>query len=430
MSSDTDAAIAAAQVAAAAQYAAAVEVANSSYNATVSGANIQANAEISVANIRAGADETVANIQANASEIVAQTDSGWHANVAQIQASASEIVAQTGSQAQIQSAQIEANSQIAVAEIGSSYQTTVATIRATADETVATTQANATVQSANIDATARETVASTQATASNYQADQQVACANINQAGETSRLNTTLSFADNIFNQVFPLVESAVGGSTGGSGGGIGFYGPPSPGGGVSSPRMGFGGVPAADDKYTFGTYSSRRISGNLPSVRAGWGGGDIPAQGIGFGAAASPTTPDAVAQTNLPFITTSGVLTPSQIQQLVNAAVAKADQRATSQIKQLIGDMSGRGFSVNSPIVSALTVGIQGQSLQSQMATASQIRVDSAKANADAIFNGQKALSDQFIQQEGILNDGAKNEVQRVVGVLSAVCGMVGGIA
>lgn len=391
MSDSTDAAIAAAEVAAAAQYAASVETANVGYTATVAGANIQAGAMVNVANIRATADEQVATTQANAAVQVAQVDASWHANVATIQATAETTVATTSAQAQVQVANIGASYQVEVATLQTSYQLPVANVDATSRQTVATTQANATVQSANIDATARETVASTQATASNYQADQTVAVANINQAGETSRLNTTLSFADNIFNQVFPLVESAVGGSTGGSGGGIGFYGPPSPGGGVSSPRMGFGGVPAADDTYTFGTYSSRRISGNLPSVRAGWGGGDIPAQGIGFGAAASPTTPDAVAQTNLPFITTSGVLTPSQIQQLVNAAVAKADQRATSQIKQLIGDMSGRGFSVNSPIVSALTVGIQGQSLQSQMATASQIRVDSAKANAEAIFNGQK---------------------------------------
>jgi hypothetical protein len=433
MSSDTEAAIAAAQVAAAAQYAAAVQTSASNYQAAVQSATIQAQAEISIANIRSASEQQVESTRANATVQSAEIDSSWHGNVANIEAQSRISAANTAANAEIQSAEFSANAQVEAATIGASYQVQTATIDAEAREKVATTQANATVTSANLDLTGREYTADKSLTASNYQADAGVTAAHIRDSGETERLNISLGFAQQVFGQVFPLVESTAGAITGQSvgGGGIGFAVPPPSGGGGASPRMGFGGNASPDDTYTCGTYSARRLTSKLPVVKAmGWGGGDVPQQGIGFGSSPNTTIADAVAQTALPFISTSGVLTPAQIQQLVNAAVAKADQRAASDVRRLVGDLAGRGFSASSPIATALSVGINGQALQAQMAAASQLQIQSAKENADAIFAGQKAISDQFIQQEGVLNDAARTEATRVVGVLQAVCGMVGGLA
>ena len=93
---------------------------------------------------------------------------------------------------------------------------------------------------------------------------------------------------------------------------------------------------------------------------------GDVKTDGIGF--AGGTSVPDQVAATQLPFIGTSGVLTPAQIQQQVNAAYARNDAKTNSAALALVEDMSGRGFSANSPILSALRVGLTGQNLRSSI--------------------------------------------------------------
>lgn len=154
---------------------------------------------------------------------------------------------------------------------------------------------------------------------------------------------------------------------------------------------------------------------------------GDVKKGGIGFAAGTNFGVADNVAATRLPFISTSGVLTPSQVQQQVNAAYARNDAKTQSELRKLTGDMAGRGFSGTSPILAALQVGLVGQGLRASIQAATQIRLDAAKLNADAVFDGQKAVSEQFIQQEQVMLDDAKNTTARVVGVLGAVAQMIG---
>jgi hypothetical protein len=152
---------------------------------------------------------------------------------------------------------------------------------------------------------------------------------------------------------------------------------------------------------------------------------GDVKTDGIGH--AGGTSFADQVAATQLPFIDTSGVLTPAQIQQQVNAAYARNDAKTNSEALRLVEEMSGRGFSANSPILSALRVGLTGQNLRSSILAEQQIRLEGAKANAELVLSAQKSLSEQFLAQEGVLVDHEKNEVTRTVGVISAVFQMVG---
>ena len=152
---------------------------------------------------------------------------------------------------------------------------------------------------------------------------------------------------------------------------------------------------------------------------------GDTKTDGIGF--AGGTSFPDQVAATQLPIINTSGVLTPAQIQQQVNAAYARNDAKTNSESLRLVEEMSGRGFSANSPILSALRVGLTGQNLRSSILAEQQIRLEGSKANAEQVLASQKALSEQFLAQEGVLVEQQKNEVTRTVGVLGAVFQMVG---
>lgn len=263
-------------------------------------------------------------------------------------------------------------------------------------------------------------VSQTNMQASNYQADKTLTGVQTHESAETQRLNLKLAFANDKFDAILPLITSFA--STGGSSG--------------SSGPMGFHAMHKSletcstdnGDDYTIhggsgmGHYR-KTVYGNHISPRMG--SGDVKSGGIGF--ASGSSVADAVAATNLPFIRTTGVLTPAQVQQSVNAVYARNDTRIQSETRRLIGEMTGRGFSPSSPILSALRVGLTGQSLRASIEGATQVQLESAKLNADNLLNSQKAVSDQFNQQESILVEQEKNTVTREVGVLSAIAQMVG---
>lgn len=260
--------------------------------------------------------------------------------------------------------------------------------------------------------------------ASNYKADQDLAGVQLHESSETDRLMKKLAFADSKFQFIAPLLAGVLetgssSGSGSSSGGSIGFH--------ASLRPMGFV-SPQVEQDYTaqsnggFGFYSRRTSMVDTGNLRMG--GGDTKTGGIGF--ASGGSVADAVAATQLPFIRTCGVLTPAQIQATVSAAAAKNDTRTQSEIRKLTGELSGRGFSSNSPILAALRVGLAAQNLRATLEGTTQIQIESAKANSEAIFNGQKAVSDQYIQQEGVMVENAKNDTTRAVGVLGAIAQMV----
>lgn len=152
---------------------------------------------------------------------------------------------------------------------------------------------------------------------------------------------------------------------------------------------------------------------------------GDVKSQGIGF--ASGTSIPDTAAATQLPIISTSGVLTPAQIQQQINKAWATAAAKLATDQLELTEDLTGRGFSANSPMLLMLNSALSGQCLSGQLLAESEIVYNTAKLNSEAIFASQTEVSKQFQQQEQILVDVQRNQVTQVVGIVQAVCGMVG---
>ena len=144
---------------------------------------------------------------------------------------------------------------------------------------------------------------------------------------------------------------------------------------------------------------------------------------------AGTALTPNLKSWPDLPFISTSGVLTAGQIQRQVNSALARNDSRTQAQILQAQRELSGRGFSSNSPLLEALKVGFVGQNLRANLDAETGIRIEAAKANADAVFTGQKAVSDQFNQQQGVALESEKNQVTRQVGLVGALAQLIGGL-
>ena len=403
------------------------QVAQIEASAQVTSAQTAASAEVSAASAHATATVSAANSQANATIMAASTDAAARESVAATEASAQTTVASTNASAQVQAEQLRAAATSTAATTAANAQIQSATIDASWHSSVATIGANATVQAASIDAGWHANVATIESSATRYKADQDLAGVNVHETAETYRLNLKLGFANDKFTVLLPVIQEAIGTVAGASGGGsIGF--------GAYADRgamtMGFGSMIHASGSPT----SSAPSSGEMQmgtfwrrplSMGEYMSSGDIKSGGIGFSTGSSVA--DAVAATQLPFINTNGVLTKAQILQQVNEAFARNDAKTNSETLRLTEEMAGRGFSANSPILSALRVGLTGQNLRASVLAEQQIRLEAAKLNAEQILQAQGKLSDQFIAQENVLLDHEKNTVTRTVGIISAISQLVG---
>jgi hypothetical protein len=419
-------------------------------NAHLGAAQAQAGATISAAETSATASQNVAATGAQAQRDVATLDAGSRKDVATIQANAEVSVATTGAQAQRDVATIGANSASTVATINSTAQQAVATIDAAARNYGADRSKDSAFHAADQEYAARTTVATTEAGAQTYAADRQYAAAQLHEQSETARLNLKLGFANDKFNAIFPLVTQAVGAAdtflTGGagSGGGLGFRAQAADASGGRQPpvvRMSASGGDTGGDQVGFyGRVSApparSRFLPDAPGGVAGQGahaprsplrmGPLDPPNGGGVGGGGSVTQ---LARVNAPYISARGVFTPAQLQQQVNAIYARNDARTQAAIRQLQGDLAGRGFGAASPLALALQAGLVGSQLRASFEAASQVRLQAAQANVDATFRGQQALSQQFHEQEQVLLDDDRNNITRQVGVLQAVATMIGGL-
>jgi hypothetical protein len=149
--------------------------------------------------------------------------------------------------------------------------------------------------------------------------------------------------------------------------------------------------------------------------------------QTVNQGVGGTYTTPNL--SFDAPFISSSGYYSAGDIQAQVNATLARNDSRTASQVRQMQGDLAGRGFSSNSPLASMLTVGLFGQNLQANSESERETRFAASKQNGDAVFQAQQLLQQQFNQQQQAAIDDARNQVTRQVGFTSAIAQLIGGL-
>lgn len=355
------------------------QVAQTEADASRDVATTRSTADQAVARTNAEAQVQAAQLDANARILTANLEGPYNVQIANIDAAAREQVAQTEADASVQVALIDTSNQIQVATIRANADIDVAGVDAGARESVASTEAGAQVQVAGIDAGARQVVAQTQLTGTEYDADQQLAGIEYSQDAETSRLNTKLAFAQQQINLFLPIIEGVT----------------PTP--------------PA--------TQMAQVQRQSSPSTRLGVSTTDL------------TDTIDPSMQV-IPYISVRPVFTPSEIQQQVNAIYARNDARTVSSIRQSQSELSGRGFSSNSPLIEAIKIGLQGQNLQASVSGASGVRLSSAQANVDAIRESQKLRQDQYDQYWQGAIDIQRNLYTRQVGVLGAVAQMIAGVA
>lgn len=175
-----------------------------------------------------------------------------------------------------------------------------------------------------------ETLASqNQLAGQKYGADAQLTGLRYGQDAETSRLQQTLGFKNDRFNQLFPFFQSQLG-AAGGAGGAGGGYGAPPPPPSIAPPP--------ATGNYGYGTSN----------------------------AAAAP------------------VLSEGQIQQQVNSGVARNDAKTAGAVRRQSQDLAGRGLGADSPLAMALRNQAQGAGLRAGTDLDRETRMAAAQANAD----------------------------------------------
>jgi hypothetical protein len=130
------------------------------------------------------------------------------------------------------------------------------------------------------------------------------------------------------------------------------------------------------------------------------------------------------------PYIPAGGVLTERQIQQQVNTALAKNDSRTQAQILQAQTELAGRGFSSNSPLLQALLTGYLGQNLRANNDAETQIRIQSAQANAEQTLKAAELTVNEYQAKQGTVLESEKNQITRQVGLVGALAQLISGTA
>jgi hypothetical protein len=398
-------------------------------------AHTQGQAAVDTARIDAQGRVDAARAQADATVNSADADRAGRVEAAALAANAQVQSAQLDANAQTQVATTRATADTQVATITTANQVAVANIESTSRTTVATTTGQFSVQAANVEAGARVQSAGIESEASKYGSDKQLAGVNAHETAETGRLNIKLDFAQAIFNEIKPLLDQIVNdtGSFLNPGGAAALRVEPE----LKTP-LGFRAGPSAVSAIAAAAAAWSATPPGLDASQVGYVGRSAPSPlrmmssvdppddgGQGGGGSTGP----AVTVTGLPYIATRGVLTPAQLQQQVNQAYARNDSRTQALIRKSQGDLAGRGFSSNSPILEALKVGYITANLRASVEAASTIRLQAAQANVDAVFRGQQARSEQYLAQENVLVEAERNTITRQVGVLNAVANLIGGV-
>lgn len=326
--------------------------------ATITASQNDESATTQSASTRANADVLIASVQAAADEYVADAQAGASVQVANIRAAADEQVATISGTAEVNSATVTAvNSLTGVVQSAS--------IRAAADESVASTQLSADVQVANVQASASTQVATVQVAGVEFGANAQLEGVEFAQNAETARLNEVLAFAQDKWNQIFPLIQPLIAS--------------------VSNPQA--GGKTASWESL-------------LASLGAA------------------------------PYVDASGVWTPSQIQQQLNALYARGDAKSQSDLYDASVDLAGRGFGGTSPLLDVLRFGFEAVNIQTSTEGAAQLSLSSSQANSEQLLKQEDTRVRLYDASERTFAELNRAQVELITGVFGAIAQIIGAVS
>lgn len=299
-----------------------------------------------VAAARAAAAREAAGSQAAADTAVAGSDAGAATAAAGYSAGATTSAAAS-----------EASATTSAANAGAAAETYAASQEAAGVKLEASSQSRLIQSGAKQDFDAALQVANNHASAAEYAADDQYQEQVVHEDAEDRRLDIKLTYADEKFNEVFPVAEQAI------------------------------------------------AASGNLTAPAT-----------IGL------MTPWPSIPMPIPF-------TPRLVQMQANLAYARSDQEVASNYREALADVSGRGFSSNSPYIDAVRATLVGRGLRQSALGAAQARIGALQANATTLLSLQKLRGQDFIDQNQVAVQSEANQVERQVGLIDGVASIVAGL-
>lgn len=125
------------------------------------------------------------------------------------------------------------------------------------------------------------------------------------------------------------------------------------------------------------------------------------------------------------PQIGAGPVYSEGQVQQQVNAQRAANDAGTAGKVRQMQGELAGRGFGSRSPLAMMLQQGYQGQNLQANTANEQQTRWNAASGNAQQLLAAQQAQENQYASRQE--EDIKRNQVR--LGSMNALLGALAGM-
>lgn len=221
----------------------------------------------------------------------------------------------------------------------------------------------------------------------------------LNYKNPNSLLNAMMGVTPDV-NQSWNASSSGISGWGGGGGGGGGFG---SGGFGEGSRGISFGGGSAGQ---SFGTHGQgEKISGLAGAAsaavnQAGRQSRYDTSLPLLQGAMASGVA--GMGQSSgAPGITTGPIWSPQQIKQQVNTMKGNSDQSTGTQIRDTQGQLAGRGFGSQSPLLAALTGQAQMANMANKSGQQQGIEWNSAQGNAQHLLASETARANVWNQKE-----------------------------
>lgn len=129
------------------------------------------------------------------------------------------------------------------------------------------------------------------------------------------------------------------------------------------------------------------------------------------------------------PWISESGVYTPSQVQAQLNALYARSDMETATKIHDAQIDLAGRGFGGSSPLIDMLRFSYEAVSVQSSVEGAQQLALQLAQANTEMLLNQQSKRQEQYGTNEQTYMQLARTTVELTVGLFDAVSRIISSV-
>lgn len=131
-----------------------------------------------------------------------------------------------------------------------------------------------------------------------------------------------------------------------------------------------------------------------------------------------------------LPSISRRGVYTPAQVRMMQNQGVAAADVAAAGKLRDARYLCTGKGRSIASTSMEAEGVKIAVEQARAAGAVITNVGLETASVNAEALLAGQQQIAGAFLAQQQSAIEAESHNIRRQVTFLNSLAALAAGAA